>query len=223
MKLAWEHYVGLLGLVLMIAGNAIGLFWAPPEMMMGDVGRILYVHVPAAWISMVIYTVAFVGAVASLATARAGADALVEAAVEVGVLLNVLLLALGSIFAKPTWGVWWDWDPRLTASAIMCLTFVGVMVLRAMVDDVERRASWSGVTTVLAFVNIPVTYMSVRWWRSLHQVQSSSSTMSAEMWNVLWLNTLALLLVSIWFVARRYRIAKDRADQLRAPPLEVAP
>jgi heme exporter protein C len=223
MKLAWEHYIGLAGLVLMAAGNAIGLFWAPPEMMMGDVGRILYVHVPAAWICMVIYLVAFVGAVASLATARPGADALVESSVEVGVLLNVLLLVLGSIFAKPTWGVWWDWDPRLTASAIMCLTFVGVMVLRAMVDDVERRASWSAVTTVLAFVNIPVTYMSVRWWRSLHQVQSSSSTMSAEMWNVLWLNTVALLLVSIWFVARRYRIARDRADQLRAPPLEVAP
>lgn len=220
MKLHWEHVVGAIGLIGLIVGNALGLFWAPPEQMMGEVARILYVHVPAAWVSMLLYTVAFVGALVHLTTNRLGADSLVESTVEVGVVLNILLLVLGAIFARPTWGVWWDWDPRLTSSAIMALTFVGVLVLRAMVDDVERRATWSSVVTVLAFVNIPITYFSVRWWRSIHQVQSTSGSLSSDMSMVLRFNALALLLFAVWMVAARWRIAHRRALELTAPPLE---
>ncbi len=222
MKLHWEHVVGVIGGGLMIFGHYLGLFWAPPEAMMGDVARILYVHVPAAWVGMAMYTVAFGAAITHLATSRPGADALVESTVEVGVLYTVLLLVLGAIFARPTWGVWWDWDPRLTASAIMLLTFVGVLVLRAMVDDVERRATWSSVVTILAFVNIPITWFSVRWWRSIHQVQSSSGSLSSDMSTVLRLNAVAMLLIGIWMVARRWRISRAQTEAMTAPPLETS-
>ena len=210
-RFAWEHPVGALGLVLLLVGHWMGLFVAPPEKMMGEVGRILYVHVPAAWLALVAFTVAFFAALGHLFTGRRGLDWTVEAACEVGVLLNALLLVLGSIFARPTWGVWWTWDPRLTLSAVMLLTFVGVLLLRNVVRDPDRRATWSSVATVMAYCNIPLTYMSVRWWRSLHQVQSSPETVATTMVLVLRINAFAFLFLMIWFMARRWRIAQARA------------
>jgi heme exporter protein C len=215
----WEHLVGLLGLVLLIGGHYTGLFVAPPERMMGEVGRILYVHVPAAWLSLVTFTVAFFAALGYLITGRHGYDWAVEAACEVGVLMNALLLVLGSIFARPTWGVWWTWDPRLTSSAVMLITFVGVILLRSAVADPDRRATYSSVSTLLAYVNIPVTYMSVKWWRSLHQIQSSPDTVADTMVWVLRLNAVAFLFVTIWFIARRWRIARAAYMRQAPPPL----
>lgn len=215
--LAWIH--GAIGLVLLAVGGWLGLVWAPPDAHMGDVARILYVHVPAAWMAMVAFTVSFVAAVAYLFTSRPSWDATIEASIEVGVVLNALLLVLGSLFARPTWGVWWDWDPRLTASAVMMLTFVGVLLLRGLVEDADRRALWSAVATIVAFVNIPVTYMSVRWWRSLHQVQSSPSTMSPEMVVALRVSAYAFLFLMAWFIAARWRIAMQRAEAQKPPPL----
>lgn len=218
-KLPLISLLGVLGVGLMAYGHWLGLVSVPPEKMMGEVGRILYVHVPAAWISLVMYTLAFGGAVAYSFTNRLGFDWFVESTVEVGVVLNILLLCLGSIFAKPTWGVWWDWDPRLTASAIMLLTFVAVLALRSMVDDPDRRALWTSVTTIVAYVNIPITYFSVRWWRSVHQVQSSPETLSDVYTFALRVNAFAMLFVALWFVAMRWRIAKARSIELTPPPL----
>lgn len=221
--LPWEHAVGVLGLILLTVGNYYGLFVAPPERMMGEVGRILYVHVPAAWLAMIAFFIAFVGAMGHLMSGRQGFDHLVEAACEVGVMLNALMLIEGSIFARPTWGVWWSWDPRLTASAVMMITFIGVLLLRGAVIDPERRATWSSVATVIAFVNIPITYISVRW-RSLHQIQSTSDTLNDTMRGVLYLNTVAFLLLTIWFIARRWRIARANAlaDAPAPLPAEVS-
>lgn len=218
-RFAWEHAVGALGVVLLAIGNYTGLFVAPPERMMGEVGRILYVHVPSAWVAMLCFTGAFVAALGHLFSGRRGFDHAVEALVEVGVVLSVLLLLTGSIFARPTWGVWWSWDPRLTASAVMMLTFVGVLLLRGAVVDPDRRATWSSVATVLAFVNIPITWFSVRWWRSLHQTQSDGQSMALTMKWVMYFDTLALLLIAVWLVARRWRVAAALARAEAPPPL----
>ena len=218
---AWEHVIGGLGLLLLIVGHYMGLSWSPRESWMGDTVRILYTHVPAAWVAMLTFTAAFFAAVAHLFTGRKALDWLVEATVEVGILLNAMLLIQGSLFAKPTWGVWWQWDPRLTMSVVMLLTFVGVMLLRGAVHDPERRATWSSVATVLAYVNIPITYMSVKWWRTLHQIQSSPDTVDDPMVLVLRLNVLAFVLITVWFVARRWRIAAA-SEIVSLPPLPTA-
>ncbi len=215
----WEHAVGGYGLALFVVGQWMGLYWAPAERMMGEVSRILYVHVPAAWLSMVIFTLAFVGALGTLFTGRRGWDALTASCVEVGVLMTSLLLVLGSLFARPTWGVFWTWDPRLTASAVMLLTFVGVMLLRLVLFDAAQRALWSSAATVIAFANIPITYMSVKWWRSMHQLQSSPNTMSDDMVLVLRLNAWAFLFLSIWFIARRWRLSMRISDAAEPAPL----
>ena len=168
---------------------------------------------------MGVFSVGFCAAVGYLLSGRRALDWLVEATVEVGVVLNALLLALGSIWAKPTWGVWWTWDPRLTSATVMMLTFVGVLMLRQAVRDPERKATWTAVTTVLAFVNVPITYYSVRWWRSLHQIQSSPETVSDPMVLVFRINLLALACVLLWFIVRRWRIAKATALAQEPPPL----
>lgn len=217
MSFRWEHAVGVLGVLVFIGAQWLGLVWAPPEKMMGDVGRIFYVHVPVAMYSMLVFCVGAVGAVGYLLSGKKGYDWLVEATVETGIMLNVLLLMLGSLWAKPTWGVWWTWDPRLTSATVMLITFVGVMLLRQAVTDADRRATWSSVATILAFVNVPITYFSVKWWASIHQMQSSPSTVDGEMVVAFRANLLAMLLLCTFWIAARWRIAKAKA-LAEAPP-----
>ncbi len=215
-----ERAAYAIGLVLLIVGHGLALFWVPPERMMGEVGRILYVHVPAAWLSLVAYTISFGAAVGFLFTGRRSMDHTAVASAEAGVVLNALLLATGSLFARPTWGVWWTWDPRLTSSAVMWLTFVGVLLLRSVVHDPERRATWSAVSTVMAYVNIPITYFSVQMWRSIHQVQSNPGTMDSDMVFVLRFNAFAVLFLLLGWLGTGRRIAASIDARESAPPLE---
>lgn len=212
MKDRWEHLVGLFGLALLGYGTWQGLVVAPPDKYMGDVARIMYVHVPTAWTALLCFTVAFVVSIGWLVRGTWRWDSLQEALIEVGVVLGVLLIAQGSIWARPTWGVWWDWDPRLTTSAVLVLAFGGILALRAFVDDPKRRATWTAVASVVAFVDVPIVYFSVRWWRSLHQVQSSPETVDSPMVLALRINAVAFLLVGTWLVMRRYRVARRRNE-----------
>jgi len=207
MKFAPEYILGLAGIALVGWGHFNGLVVAPPEAMMGDVGRILYVHVPTAWVGLTIYLVAFIAAIGALWTSKTGWDAMVESTVEVGVILNGLLLFQGSIWAKPTWGVYWTWDPRLTTSAIMVVAFGGILVLRKMIDEPSRRLTLSAIATIVAFVNVPITYMSVKWWRTLHQNFSSPETVSSTMVTPLRVAAVGMLLLATALVIRRWRIA----------------
>lgn len=219
---AWETPFGVVGLLTLIIGHILGLRFAPAEAYMGDVGRILYVHVPAAWIALICFLVAFVCAVVVLWTGKRAWDSAMESACEVGAVEGVLLLALGAIFGRPTWGVWWSWDPRLTSSAVLVLSFVGVLLLRGMVRDPERRATWSAVVTMVAAVNVPITYYSVKWWRSLHQTVSETtagSTIDPSMRWILFFNTYALAFATVWFLAKRWRLAERRAVAEQPDPL----
>lgn len=222
---AWEHPIGLYGLITVLVGTTLGLTVAPREMHMGEVGRILHVHVPAAWLAMLCFFVAGAGAVAYMLTSRRIWDSISEAAAEVGVVEAVLLLILGSIFARPTWGVWWSWDPRLTSTAVMTLSFVGVLLLRGIVRDPDRRAAWSSVATILSGVNIFIVYYSVNLWASLHQNQSemgASSTIDNSMRWIMYFNAWALLFATVWFIAQRVRLAEARAEAELPEPLPEA-
>ncbi len=208
----WEHAVGALGLGLLIYGSYQGLFVLPPDRFMGDVMRILYVHVPAAWSTLLCFTLAFISAIGWLWRGTWRWDVLGEAATQVGLVFGVLLTVLGSIWARPTWGVWWDWDPRLTTVAIMLVSFGAVTALRSFVDDPERRATWSAIAAIVSYVDVPVVYFSVKWWRSLHQMQSSPSTVDSDMVTILRINAFAFLFLAIWFIARHYRLIHIRRD-----------
>ena len=122
---------------------------------------------------MLVLTFAFGCALVSLLRGGWTWDARLEAAIEAGVVLSALVCIQGSIWARPTWGVWWDWDPRLTTTAVLLFAFGGILALRQFVDDPVKRAVWSAVAVVIAYVDVPLVYFSVRWWNSLHQVQST--------------------------------------------------
>ena len=206
-----------LGPVLLLAGAFMGLFVAPPERHMGEVQCIMYVHVPAAKIAMQFYLLAFVLAITSLWTRKPKWDDRMVAAVEVGVVLNALLLIQGSIWGRATWGVWWDWDVRLTTSLVMFLLFVGVLTLRRMASSEERRAQWGAVATIVAFVDVPLVYFCVRWWRSLHQVQSSPETVDPMMVLPLRLCLAGFLLLGLAGVLWGARIERARRLNNQAP------
>ncbi len=215
----WEAYVGAFGLGMVLMGQYMGLFVAPRERMMGEVGRILYVHVPSAWLTMLIFTFTCIFAFAFLMSGKRIFDSLVESSIEVGVIMAILLQVTGSLFAKPTWGVYWDWDPRLVSTAVMTLSFVGVLILRSVLDDPDRRATWTSVGAILATLSMLITYFSVRLWRTLHQMQSSPDSVSDPMVVILRANAFAFLFLSIFFIAWRTRIAVARAQADEAPPL----
>lgn len=208
-----------LGAALLIWGSFWGLFRAPAETYMGDVQRIMYVHVPTAWNAMLALTFAFVAALGSLWRGGIAWDNRLEAGTEVGVVLSALLCMQGAIWAKPTWGVWWDWDPRLTTTAVLVFAFGAILALRQFVDDPVKRATWSAVATVIAFADVPIVYFSVRWWNSLHQLQSSPETVSRAFHWPLRINAFGILFLMCGLIALRTRVAALRRDEELAPPL----
>ncbi len=214
-----EHWVGLAAVALVLAGSYIGLFLAPAERHMGDVQRIMYVHVPTAWAALLCFTCAFIAAIGSLWTGRERWDATLVAAAEAGVVLNALLLIQGSLWGRATWGVWWDWDVRLTTSLVLLLLFIGVLSLRSFASGSDRRASLTAVAAIVAYVDVPLVYFCVRWWRSLHQIQSSPATVDPAMVLPLRLNAIGLALAATWFIVRRARLelARRRSTETALP------
>ena len=216
-RLDW--LIACITLVLLGTGLMWGLVWAPAETFMGDVYRIIYVHVPCAWISLLAYTLSFGACLVYLFRESLRADAFAEASAEVGVLFNALLLITGSIWGKPTWGVWWTWDPRLTTAAIMCIAFAGYLALRRFVIEPERRASWSAIVAIIIYADIPLVWFSVKWWNSLHQLQSSPQTVSPDMYLPLRVSAFAFLFLMIAFIRGRYHIARViQRSELSEPP-----
>ncbi|MCB9662756.1 MAG: cytochrome c biogenesis protein CcsA [Alphaproteobacteria bacterium] len=218
----WEDAFGLVGLCLLLDGQYMGLVDAPRERMMGEVGRILYVHVPSAWLTMVAFTLTCLFAIGFLVTGWRSLDLLVESAAEVGVALGIVLQLTGMLFARPTWGVYWDWDPRLVSTAVMLLSFIGVLTLRSLLTDPDQRANLTSAGAILATTSMIVTYFSVRWWRSLHQMQSSPDTVASPMVLVLRINAFAMLFLFTWLLVRRWRLARALAARDEAPPLPSA-
>ena len=206
--------------LFLLIGSYFGLFVAPPEQYMGDTQRIMYVHVPTAWFALVAMTLAMISAIVFLLRGDFRWDARLEGSIEVGVVLAFLLCCQGSIWAKPTWGVWWDWDPRLTTTAVLLFAFIGVLALRRFVEDPLKRAIWSSVATIIAYVDVPIVYFSVKWWNSLHQQQSAPSTVSKPFWIPLRANAFGILLLMTGFIMLRSRIAALRLKNER-PELPV--
>jgi heme exporter protein C len=197
----------VLGAALLALGSAIGLLIAPAERYMGDVQRIMYLHVPTAWMALLTFTYAFIVALVFLLRGGWRVDAQHEAALEAGVLLALLLCLQGALWAKPTWGVYWSWDPRLTTTAIMLFAFAAIIALRGFVSDPARRAAWSAVATIVAYVNVPLVYFSVRLWSSLHQLQSGPRAVARTFLAPLSINALGLLFLTAGLIGLRARAA----------------
>lgn len=213
---SWILPFAAFAVVFLVVAQAVGFMVSPPDRDMGHLQKIMYVHVPAAWMALVAYGVVFILSIGYLWKRRETYDLLAASAAEVGVMFNALALALGSIWGRPTWGVWWTWDARLTSTAVLLVIFAGYLAMRSFTEDADRRARWSAAVGILGFINSYIVYMSVRWWRTLHQVQSSPETVDPAYALGLRLNAFAFLFLMIVFVALRYHAAKvERAAEAR--------
>jgi heme exporter protein C len=164
-----ERILGWLALAAVAASAVMSLIVSPRDAEQGNLVRIMYVHVPAAWLAYLSFAVVFVASIAYLKTKRTRWDRLAAASAEIGVLFTGLTIVLGSLWAKPVWGTYWTWDPRLTTTAVLLLIYVGYLAVRRLPDDPSRRARWAAVVGIAGFVDVPIVHLSVRWWRSLHQ------------------------------------------------------
>ena len=208
--------IGVAGIGLLVAAQAYGVLTSPPDRDMGHLQKIMYVHVPAAWNAFLAFFVVAIASLRYLWKGRAHDDLLAASAAEAGALLTGLTLALGMLWGKPTWGVWWTWDARLTSTAVLFFMFLAYLILRAFVEDADRRSQWSAVVGLLGALNVPIVYMSVRWWRTLHQVQSSPLTLDKSYTWPLRANAVAVMLILVACIAHRYRSAviSQAADDL---------
>jgi len=209
----------VVGVLMLAIGAYLGLVWVPAELEMGDVARIMYVHVPAVWMMLLCSILNFGASLWYLLKGASWrADALAESGAENSLVFGTIGVVLGSIWAKPTWGVYWNWDPRLTSVTIMLVTYAGYLALRRFVEDPDTRARRAAVLGVLAAASSVLVWFSVKWFNTLHQLQSSPKTTYPELQMVLRWNTFAFLFIAIWFVWQRFNLAMlIRAGEV-APP-----
>ncbi len=203
---------------------ALWLMWcyAPIESEMGVVQKIFYFHVPLAWNAFIGFAIVFFASFRYLATRDPKWDARAVSAAEVGVLFTTLVLITGPIWAKPVWGIWWTWDARLTLTFVLWLIYMGYLMLRRYIESPERRAVLAAIIGVTGFVDVPLVYFAIRWWRTQHPqpviMGGEDSGLDPRMATALWVSTAAYLLLFTVLFRRRLAVENLRSqlEALRA-------
>ncbi|MFZ5853791.1 MAG: cytochrome c biogenesis protein CcsA [Chloroflexota bacterium] len=209
---------GSLAGVALLVTITIGLVGVPADAAQGDVQRIMYVHVPSAWLAYLAFFVTLVGGVLYLWRRTLTYDRVAAASAEIGLMFTGVAILSGAIWGKATWGKWWDWDPRLTTTAILFLIYAGYLLLRASIVDRHRRARLSAVLGVVGFANVPIVHFSVLWWRGLHQpptvIRPGDPTIDHLLLAVLMANVISFTLLYAWLLRRRTELEtlRDRAE-----------
>ena len=198
-----------LAAILAAIGLYLGMLRAPTDATQGDSYRIIFIHVPAAWMSMLLYVVmAFWAAIGWAFNARL-ASIVARAIAPTGAMFTFLALWTGALWGKPTWGAWWVWDARLTSELILLFLYLGFMALQAAIDDPRRADRAGALLAIVGVVNVPIIYFSVKWWNTLHQGASvslkSAPTMAATMFAGMILMALAFWMYAIAVTLVRVR------------------
>ena len=214
-------FLGGVTLVATIVSLYMAFLYAPTEATMGDVQRIFYFHVPSAWVAFFAFLLVFVFSLTYLVRREKRWDNAAAACAEIGVLFCTLVLITGPIWAKPAWGVWWTWDARLTLTLVLWLIYVAYMMLRYYMPDPERRATFSAVLGVVGFIDVPLVYFSIRWWRTQHPQPvmrgGENSGLEPPMLATLLvcLATFTLLFLALLRLRLKLQRLRDEADELQ--------
>jgi heme exporter protein C len=206
-------WFGIAAALLAAAGLYVGLFVAPTDAQQGEAYRIIFIHVPAAWMSMFLYVIMAIWAALGLALNTRLSGMMATALAPTGALFTFLALWTGSLWGKPTWGTYWVWDARLTSELILLFLYFGFMALQAAIDDPRRADRAGAVLAIVGVVNIPIIYFAVKWWNTLHQGASvslkSAPSMAASMFAgmilmaaAFWMYSIAVTLVRVRCIIR---------------------
>lgn len=202
-----------------------GLFLVPPDAAQGDVQRIMYVHVPSAWLAYGAFFVTLVGGLLYLVRRDLRFDRVAAASAEIGLVFTALTIVTGAIWGKATWGKWWDWDPRLTTTAILFVVYAGYLLLRQSLVDRQRRARLAAVFGTVGFLNVPIVHFSVLLWRGLHQpptvIRPGDPTIDHLLLAELLASVASFTLVYVWLLRRRVGLEEARdAAELAVDPVQ---
>jgi heme exporter protein C len=167
-------------IILFLVAVYLSLFFAPREATMGDVQRVFYFHISNAWVGMLAFLVAAIAGGMYLARGDHRWDLVALASIEIGIVFAFITIASGSIWARPIWNTWWTWDPRLVTYTVMELIYLAYMMLRQGIEDPERRARFGSVYGIVAFISVPITFLSIRLFRTIHPVVVGSGDPGAE-------------------------------------------
>lgn len=194
---------------LTLAGLYLSFFVAPTDFQQGESYRIIFIHVPAAWMSMFIYIVMAGWAAAGLIFNTRLSSMMANALAPTGALFTFIALWTGAFWGKPTWGAWWVWDARLTSELILLFLYLGFLALHAAIDDSRRADRASALLALVGAVNVPIIYFSVKWWNTLHQGASVSMTMAPKMAVTMLLGMLIMAL-ACWMYSIAAALARVR-------------
>ncbi|MCL5110470.1 MAG: cytochrome c biogenesis protein CcsA [Chloroflexi bacterium] len=216
----WSRLLGAGAFVGLLAGLYMALVYAPPEATMGDVQRIFYFHLGSAITAFLAFGVTFVAGLLYLARRERRWDAIAAASAEIGIVFCSLVLVTGPLWAKPAWGTWWTWDPRLTTTLVLWLIYVAYLMLRSAMEDPSRRALVSAVFGTVGFVDVPIVFMSIRWWRTIHPVIVEGGELNLTPPMVLTLVVAIVAFITLYFyllVERtRLQASEDELERLKA-------
>ena len=217
----WAEVMGWGAAVMVTVGMYFAFIWVPPMkgFVGGDAQRIFYFHMPIAVVALVAFSIVFVASVIYLWRRSFMVDLVALAAAEVGLVFCTLAIVTGSIWARPEWGTWWTWDPRLTTTAILWLIYVAYLILRQSIEEPERRARFAAVFGIVGFIDVPIVFMAIRWWRTIHPVVITGAELKMDPPIMLTLVTagIGVSLLFVWLVLQRLRLAtvEDEVAELR--------
>jgi len=199
-----------LAVVLLAVGLYIGFFVAPTDAQQGEGYRIIFIHVPTAWMSMFLYVVMAFWAAVGLAFNTRLSSMMAQAIAPTGAWMTFLALWTGALWGKPMWGTWWVWDARLTSELILLFLYLGFMALQAAIDDPRRADRAGALLAIVGVVNVPIIYFSVKWWNTLHQGASVSLTRSPSMATImLW--GMLVMVFAVWMYCIGATLTRVRA------------
>lgn len=192
-----QPFFAVAAVLLAVAGLYVGFGIAPTDFQQGEVYRIIFIHVPSAWMAMFIYLVMAGYAVLTLVWRSRLSAMMTRALAPTGALMAAIALFTGSIWGKPTWGAWWVWDARLTSTLVLLFLYLGYLALVSAIEDTQRADRAAALLLLVGVVNVPIIYFSVRWWNTLHQGASVSLTTAPKMAQTM-LTGMLLMSLAAW-------------------------
>ncbi len=215
-----HFFLPVLTLVGLLAALYMVFFYAPVESTMGIVQKIFYFHVPSAWTAFLAFFLVFLFSIFYLIRREKKWDDYAVSAAEIGLLFCTMVLITGPIWAKPIWGIWWTWDPRLTLTLFLWLIYSGYLLLRHYVADPEKKAAFSAVLGIIGFIDVPLVFLSIRWWRAQHPrpviAGGPDAGLDPAMGHVFITCLVAFMILFVYLFLKRVRLErlKDEVDAL---------
>ncbi len=203
-----QRGLGFLSLVVVLVALYMAFVYTPPDSFQGDVMRVFYFHVAAAWNAYLAFFVVFLSSIAFLVSKKELYDQLAVSSAEIGVLFTSITLVMGSTWSRAIWGAWWVWEPRLTTTLILWFIYVAYLLIRASIETREKGARFAAMFAIVGFVDVPIVHLSVSWWRSVHPtVINTGGTMAMAdvMLRTMLIAVVGFSLLYVYLVLFRYR------------------